>query len=90
VELTDDEAHGAAADAIAAGRIALVLTADRRLAGIPGPVLRRKQKAWSREQRTSFIAYRRANGDPDFTTDKNWPLYLSALALTVPEPTFVF
>lgn len=90
VTLTEDEAHGAAADAIAAGRIALNMLGRPDFRGVPFKNLARLQKAWAREQRASFIAYRRENGDPDFTVDMNWPLYDTALALRVPEPVYTF
>jgi len=90
VPLADEDAHGAAADATAAGRVALKMLARPELADLDQDALRRKQTAWAREQRASFIEYRRREGDPDFTTDLNWPLYESALALAAPTPVYTF
>lgn len=89
VTLTDEEAHGAQADAIAAGRIALKFITTE-LAGVQAPVLRRMQTGWSREQRASLKSYKRSNGEEDFDLDLNWPLYESALALRVPEEVYTF
>ena len=89
VALTDEEAHGAQADAIAAGRIALkIITTD--LAQFTLPALRKMQTGWSREQRSSLKNYKRRNGEPDFDLDLNWPLYESALALRVPDEVYTF
>lgn len=90
VTLTEEEAHGAAADAIAAGRIALKLLASPTLNGVDSVGLRRVQAGWSREQRASLTAYKRRSGEPDFTIDLNWPLYASALQLRAPEQVYTF
>jgi len=90
VELAESEAHGAAADAIAAGRIALKLIQHPQLRGLAPIELRRSQTRWSREQRASLQHYKRRNGDPKFTIDLNWPLYTSALALALPMTVDTF
>ncbi len=79
VELSEDDAHGAAADAIAAGRIAQHMLAGP-LADESVDELGAKQSAWYREQSESFIEYRRRT-DPSFTTSVEWPIGESALAL---------
>lgn len=90
VTLTEEEAHGAQADAIAAGRIALRILAEPLFRGVTPAGLRRPQTGWSREQRASLMAYKREHGEPEFTIDLNWPLYASALALSVPEEVYTF
>lgn len=90
VALSDEDAHGAAADAIAAGKIALALLGLPALTGFTVDKLRRLQASWAREQRASFVAYKRRNGEPDFDTDLNWPLYTSALALRAPDEVYTF
>lgn len=89
VVLTEEEAHGAKADAIAAGRIGLFFLA-RHLTGVTPENLTRLQRQWAREQRASLLAYRRNQGDAEFTIDLNWPLYDTALALRAPEPEYTF
>jgi DNA polymerase-3 subunit epsilon len=72
VELTD--AHDAAADAIAAGRLAQAMAS--RYAGALGVELARlhaMQAEWCREQAESFEAYMRRTKDPSFTADRSWP-----------------
>lgn len=90
VTLTDEEAHGAQADAIASGRIALKLLASPILKGVEAEALRRMQTGWAREQRAGLMAYKRRTGDPDFAVELDWPLYASALALRVPDEVFTF
>ena len=36
--------------------------------------LHARQVDWCREQAESYQAYRRANGEPDFTTSGAWPV----------------
>lgn len=79
VALSDEDAHGAAADAIAAGRIAQHMLAGA-LASEDLSTLGQKQAAWYREQSESFIEYKRRS-DPSFTTSVQWPIGESALAL---------
>lgn len=81
VELSDDDAHGARADAIAAGRIAQKMLTRAGIARMSVTERLRAQKAWAREHRASLQRYKRAHGEPDFTIDLNWPLLTGALAL---------
>lgn len=90
VELADEEAHGAAADAIAAGRIALKILTRPQLQSIEAGELLKLQRQWSREQRASLRDYKRRTGEPAFDIDLNWPLYESALALAAPAEVFTF
>lgn len=90
VTLSEEEAHGAQADAIAAGRVALALRGAPLIRDLSFDVLRRMQTGWAREQRASLIQYKRSHGEPDFTVPLDWPLYASALALRVPEEVFTF
>jgi DNA polymerase-3 subunit epsilon len=72
VELTD--AHDAAADAIAAGRLAQAIA--RRHAAeldLTAAELHERQVAWCGEQAARFQEYMRANRDADFTTSGAWP-----------------
>ncbi len=89
VELSEEEAHGAAADAIAAGRIAITMLVRPELAKTTPAELTKAQRGWSRAQRASLEAYRKKT-DPGFTIDKNWPLYESALALRAPAEVYTF
>lgn len=73
VELT--AAHDAGADAIAAGRVAQAIA--RRfpeLAAVAVAELHARQVDWCREQAESYQQWRRANGEPEFTTSGAWPL----------------
>lgn len=73
VELT--AAHDAGADAIAAGRVAQAIA--RRfpeLAAVAVAELHARQVDWCREQAASYQEWRRANGEPEFTTSGAWPL----------------
>lgn len=89
VTLTEQEAHGAQADAIAGGRIALKII-NSGLAHFTVPALRKMQTGWARGQRASLKSYKRQNGDPTFDLDLNWPLYESALALRAPAEVYTF
>jgi len=90
VTLTDEEAHGAAADAIAAGRVAIVMLRNGELAHLSIEDLYRLQRGWARSQRASFIEFRRNKGDADFDVDMGWPLYSTASVLAVPEEVYTF
>lgn len=60
VRLSEEEAHGAAADALAAARLAWKLAESfPELAEIPLPHLHARQAAWCGEQKASFEAYLR-------------------------------
>ncbi|WP_394551846.1 exonuclease domain-containing protein [Agromyces sp. MMS24-JH15] len=73
VELLD--AHDAAADAIAAGRVAQAIA--RRypeVAAADLASLHAEQVQWSLEQAENYQAWRRANGEPAFTAVGTWPV----------------
>ncbi|MCU1405607.1 MAG: polymerase subunit epsilon, partial [Glaciihabitans sp.] len=73
VDLTD--AHDAAADAVAAGRVAQAL-AQRYAAqlAIDPRELHTQQVSWCKEQALSFQDYMRRTRDPDFTASGAWPV----------------
>lgn len=76
VELSEEEAHGAQADAIASGRIIQAML-RQGLAEEYGPkALHEAQKEWKREQAKSLQHYFRTKADPiqpDAYVDPNWP-----------------
>lgn len=69
-----DDAHDAAADAVAAGRVAQAI-ARRYANSLESNVetLHRLQVDWAAEQAASFQEYKRRTGDPNFTTSGLWP-----------------
>ncbi|HVL62947.1 MAG TPA: exonuclease domain-containing protein [Microbacterium sp.] len=68
-------AHDAGADAVAAGRVAQAIArAYPELAAIAVAELHARQVGWCREQAESYQAWRRANGEPEFTTSGAWPV----------------
>jgi DNA polymerase-3 subunit epsilon len=68
-------AHDAGADAVAAGRVAQAIArAYPELAAIAVADLHARQVDWCREQAESYQAWRRANGEPEFTTSGAWPV----------------
>ncbi|MEX1077620.1 MAG: exonuclease domain-containing protein [Homoserinimonas sp.] len=69
-----DDAHEAAADAVAAGRVAQAI-ARRYGAALEEDALdlHRMQIAWCAEQSASFQDYMRRTKDPDFTKSHLWP-----------------
>lgn len=72
VALTD--AHDAAADAIAAGRLAQAMA--RRFPdelAISAEELHRKQVGWCADQASSFEDYMRRTRNPAFSADGRWP-----------------
>lgn len=75
VPLTDEEAHGALADAIAAGRVMHQIIerypaiAEHTLAGV---FLRQVKGA--EEDRLRFLDWRRRNVDPEFRSQAGWPI----------------
>jgi len=72
VELLD--AHDAAADAIAAGRLAQAMAIVHGEAlDIDSTVLHTQQVDWCLEQASSFQEYMRRTRDPEFTTSGAWP-----------------
>ncbi|MFT4214212.1 MAG: exonuclease domain-containing protein [Microbacterium sp.] len=70
-----DGAHDAAADAIAAGRVAQALVSRHRLDGAVDE-LHAQQTAWAREQADSLTAYfiRVGRIDPSESLDGSWPI----------------
>jgi DNA polymerase-3 subunit epsilon len=72
VDLTD--AHDAAADAVAAGRVAQAMA--RRYAdsiGIDPRDLHQQQVGWFAEQAANFEDYMRRTRDPAFSASQEWP-----------------
>lgn len=70
-----DGAHDAGADAIAAGRLALAILARNPWLGeLPIAVVHARQIEWCRGQAANYEAWRRSNGEPEFTTSGAWPL----------------
>ncbi len=73
--VTLDDAHDAGADAVAAGRVAQAIArAYPELAATAVAQLHASQVDWSREQAENYQAWRRANGDAEFTTSGSWPV----------------
>ncbi|WP_308796248.1 exonuclease domain-containing protein [Agromyces silvae] len=73
VELTD--AHDAGADAVAAGRVAqAIVRAFPEVASAAIADLHARQVGWCRDQAESYQSWRRANGEPEFTTSGLWPV----------------
>ncbi|BDZ47062.1 hypothetical protein [Naasia aerilata] len=72
VQLTD--AHDAAADAIAAGRVAQAMASRYAVElNVELARLHAMQIEWCREQAASFEQYMRRTRDPEFTTSGLWP-----------------
>lgn len=73
VELLD--AHDAADDSVAAGRIALAIAA-RYPAEVDIAIeeLHAKQANWADESASSYEEWARRNGKPDFTVERGWPV----------------
>jgi DNA polymerase-3 subunit epsilon len=68
-------AHDAGADAVAAGRVAQAIArAYPELAAIAVADLHARQVDWCREQAESYQSWRRANGEPEFTSSGAWPV----------------
>lgn len=68
-------AHDAGADAVAAGRVAQAIArAHPELAAVAVADLHARQVDWCREQAESYQAWRRSNGEPEFTTSGAWPV----------------
>jgi DNA polymerase-3 subunit epsilon len=79
-------AHDAGADAVAAGRVAQAIErAHPELAAIAVAELHARQVDWCREQAENYQAWRRANGEPEFTTSGAWPVRRT-VAATTPAP----
>lgn len=73
VELVD--AHDAAADAVAGGRVALALAGKYPdEVDIPLAELHQRQIEWSTAQADDFEAYMRRERDPEFRASRGWPV----------------
>ncbi|WP_084144234.1 exonuclease domain-containing protein [Amycolatopsis taiwanensis] len=84
IELSEQDAHGAAADALAAARVAWRLArVYPELAGMRLPELHAHQIAWHAEQAASLQEYFRAKGS-DEIVPLEWPL--RPVAVSLPEP----
>lgn len=84
VHLTEEEAHGARADAIAAGRIVQKQLTRAAVRGRSLPELHALQIGWKREQAASLQSWFRSNGKPNEVVNGDWPVIprpsLSAVA----------
>lgn len=70
-------AHDAAADAIAAGRLAQALAKTHaETLTIDAAELHQRQVDWYREQAADFQEYMRRERDPEFTASDAWPLHV--------------
>ena len=75
VPLDESQAHGAAADALAAARLAWRLGATHEdLASLDLDALHAAQVSWKAEQAASFQAYLRRGRDPQAVIDGSWPM----------------
>lgn len=75
VHMAPGTAHGALADATAAGQLAAALcAAEPRITACPLPDLQTWQQRWHDDQTESFADYVRRNRDPQFTATLGWPL----------------
>lgn len=75
VTLADDDAHGARADATAAGQIMRrMLDLNPAIGATRLDDLQVWQQRWSDDQRASFADYRRRTSDPNFTETLGWPI----------------
>ena len=81
VTLTEDEAHGAASDALAAARIVEAMAAATpAMTGTSLAGLQVWQERWHDDQAASFADYMRRTKDPQFTKALGWPLPTGAAA----------
>lgn len=77
VELSEDEAHGARADAIASGRIMQKQLEDFDIAPYGPKALMKAQAQWKAEQAASLQEYFRTKApepDPEAVVNGDWPL----------------
>lgn len=77
VTLSEEEAHGARADAIASGRILQKQLAHRDIAGFGPRSLMVLQETWKAEQAASLQEYFRTKApepDPEAVVNGDWPL----------------
>lgn len=80
VTLTEEEAHGARSDAMAAGRIILKQFQNDLLRGMPLDVVHEAQVHWFADQAADLENWFRTKCDPpkpDFVADRGWPLHSS-------------
>ncbi|MFK4145303.1 3'-5' exonuclease [Streptomyces sp. NPDC004065] len=70
-----DSAHDAAADALAAARLACAIAGRHAKVAALGPAeLHRRQIEWYAAWAADFQAFLRRKGDPDAVVDGSWPL----------------
>jgi DNA polymerase-3 subunit epsilon len=91
-----DDAHDAAADAIAAGRVAQAIARTYPdEVDVPFADLHGRQQIWYAEQAASFQQYiREVKGDQDYVAESAWPLrplddpmmFEDTLPLPIPKP----
>jgi len=91
-----DDAHDAAADAIAAGRVAQAIArAFPDEVDVPFADLHGRQQIWYAEQAASFQQYiREVRGDQDYVAESAWPLrplddpmmFEDTIPLPIPKP----
>jgi DNA polymerase III epsilon subunit-like protein/8-oxo-dGTP pyrophosphatase MutT (NUDIX family) len=91
-----DDAHDAAADAIAAGRVAQALARTfPDEVDVPFADLHGRQQIWYAEQAASFQQYiREVRGDQDYVAESAWPLrplddpmmFEDTIPLPIPKP----
>ncbi len=75
VPLSEEEAHGAAADALAAARVAWVIAQRTpKIAELTPAALHKTQAEAAAEQATSYAAYLRKQGKPVDDVHLEWPL----------------
>lgn len=76
VELAEEDAHGALADATAAGLVAheMILRGCDDIDLESNLALHLKQAEWAEQQRQSFVDYRRQQGDRGFDIPAGWPI----------------
>lgn len=90
IELTDEDAHSASFDALAAGRIVLAIMRKYPQVSTLGTppsvnnaILHEKQQIWRREQQSSLQAWFRSSKagdrqDPNIVIDGSWPIQIAA------------
>jgi DNA polymerase III epsilon subunit-like protein/8-oxo-dGTP pyrophosphatase MutT (NUDIX family) len=91
-----DDAHDAAADAIAAGRVAQAIARTfPDDVDVPFPDLHGRQQIWYAEQAASFQQYiREVKGDENYVAESSWPLrplddpmmFEDTVPLPIPRP----
>lgn len=80
VTLSEEDAHGAGADALATGRVlqALLRKYPRIAEEAPDALVARQASAYD-VQHKSFADWKRNNGVPDFQLDLGWPIPTRAM-----------